>query len=224
MNSSVDILGKGVYSIPEAARLTKLRTQRVREWFRGRKSPSKIFRPVFESDYPILHEQYAISFLDLIELKIGGSLREMGVSLPYLRKVYNHLQQEFGNHPFCKRQIYVGGKRIFTQGLSEEESNNVIEAITNQGYFESIILPFLSKVDYDDVTELAVRWRIANQVVIDPAIRFGKPIVEETGIATYILRQSFYANNEDADFVARWFGVERRHVEAAVTFENSLAA
>ena len=134
------------------------------------------------------------------------------------------MQQEFGDHPFCKRQIYVGGKRIFTQGLSEEEGNNVIEAITNQGHFESIILPFLSKIDYDQMTELAVRWHIADEVVIDPAIRFGKPIVEETGIATHVLRQSFYANNEDADFVAKWFGVERRHIEAAVAFENSLAA
>ena len=224
MNSSVDILGKGVYSIPEAAKLTKIRTQKVSEWFRGRTSPSKFFRPIFESDYPILHEQYAISFLDLIELKIGGSLRGMGVSLPYLRKVYDHLQQEFGDHPFCKRQIYVGGKKIFTRGLNEKESNSVIETITNQGYFESIILPFLKKIDYDDLTELAIRWRIANLVVIDPAIRFGKPIVEETGIATHVLRQSFYANNEDADFVAGWFGIERRHVEAAVAFENSLAA
>jgi uncharacterized protein (DUF433 family) len=220
----MEVLGKGVYSIAEAARLTRLKTQRVREWFRGRSSPSRIFKPVFESDYPILHEEYAISFLDLVELKIGGSLREMGVSLPYLRKVYNHLQTDFGDHPFCSREIYVGDKKIFTRGLNEEESRTVIEALTNQQYFETIILPFLKKIDYDDLTDQAIRWHIADLVVIDPTIRFGKPIVEETGIGTSVLRKAYYANGEDADLVARWFGIEARHVLAAVNFENELAA
>src|SRR5262245_47910037 len=107
-HTELDVLGRGVYTIAEAERLTRLRQERVREWFRGRSSPTRVFRPVFESDYPVLHEEYAISFLDLIELKIGGTIREMGVSLPYLRKVYKELENDFGEHPFCIREIYVG--------------------------------------------------------------------------------------------------------------------
>lgn len=61
-------------------------------------------------------------------------------------------------------------------------------------------------------------------MVIDPAIRFGKPIVKGTGMSTSVLRNSYYANGEDAGFVAGWFGVEERHVMAAVDFENRLAA
>jgi uncharacterized protein (DUF433 family) len=222
--SGKEILGRGVYNIAEAARLTRLRTQRVREWFRGRKSPSRIFRPVFESDYPVIHEEYAISFLDLIELKIGGSLREMGISLPYIRKVYAELERNFGDHPFCTREIYVGDKKIFTRGLDEKESRSVIQALSNQKYFETIILPFLRKIEYDDITHRAMRWHIADMIVVDPAIRFGKPIVEEVGISTAVLRNSFYANGENPAFVANWFGVEERHVIAAVKFENDLAA
>jgi uncharacterized protein (DUF433 family) len=220
----MNILGRGVYSVAEAARLTRLRTQRVREWFRGRHSEGRIFRPVFESDYPVLHEEYAISFLDLIELNIGGKLRDAGVSLPYLRKAYNQLQEDFGEHPFCTRAIYVGGKKIFTRGLSAKESSSVIEAITNQSYFDTIILPFLKRIEYDEKTNRAIRWHIANRVVIDPRIRLGKPVIEGVGIATSVLRSSYYANGEDADFVAKWFGVQASHVTAAVEFENGLAA
>lgn len=222
--SGSEIIGKGVYNIAEAARLTRLRTQRVREWFRGRKSANGIFRPVFESDYPTLNEEYAISFLDLVELKIGGSLRDAGISLPYLRRAYNHLENEHGDHPFCRRQIFVGGKKIFTRGLDDNEQSSVIEALTKQSYFDSIILPFLARIDYDEVTDLAARWRIAEMVVIDPTIRFGKPIIEETGISTCTLMRAFYANGEDSEFVAKWFGIESRHVQAAVDFENKLAA
>jgi uncharacterized protein (DUF433 family) len=220
----MEVIGRGVYSIAEAARLTKLRTRRAREWFRGRNSPSKIFRPVFNSDYPVIHEEYAISFLDLIELKIGGSLREMGISLPYLRKAYNQLKKDYGDHPFCIRNIYIGGKQIFTRGLTEEEGSSVIEVLTRQSYFETIILPFLKRVEYDNETNRAIKWNIADMVVIDPGLRFGKPVVKETGIATSVLSKSFYANAEDADFVARWYKIEARHVMAAVNFENDLAA
>lgn len=220
----LEVLGNGVYSVVEAARLTRLRTQRVREWFRGRNTDTRVFRPVFESDYRVLHDEYAISFLDLIELNIAGKLREAGISLHYLRKAYNRLRLEVGDHPFCQREIYVGGKKIFTRGLDADEAHSVIEAISRQSYFDNIILPFLRRIDYDQQTNLAIRWHIAEMVVIDPGIRFGKPVIEGIGITTSVLRESYYANGADANFVANWFGVDTRYVLAAVAFENSLAA
>ena len=220
----MNVLGKGVYTIAEAARLTRLRPQRVREWFRGRESTSRIFTPVFQSDYPVLHEEYAISFLDLIELNIGGKLREAGISLQKLRLNYHELRKEYGDHPFCTRQIYVGGKQIFTRGLNEEDSGSVIEAMSKQLYFDKIILPFLKRIHYDETTKRAAKWHIADLVVLDPTIRFGKPVIEQTGMSTAVLRNSYYANGEDPGFVAGWFGVEERHVIAAVEFENQLAA
>ncbi len=220
----MEVIGKGVYTIAEAARLTKLRTQRVREWFRGRETESRIFKPVFQSDYPVIHDEYVISFLDLIELNIGGKLRDAGISLPKLRQNYNELRRDFGDHPFCRRQIYVGGKQIFTRGLNDEDSGVVIEAISRQQYFEKIIMDFLKKIEYDNVTKMAARWNIADLVTVDPEIRFGRPIVGNTGITTSTLRRAYYANGEDANFVASWYYVEERHVMAAVDFENDLAA
>ena len=86
-------------------------------------------------------------------------MRDANVPLPYLRRVYNQLRQEYGDHPFCRRAIYVGNRKIFTRGLNDAESNSVIEAITNQSYFERIILPFLERIDYDRSTQQAIRCR-----------------------------------------------------------------
>jgi uncharacterized protein (DUF433 family) len=220
----MNVLGRGVYTTAEAARLTRLRSARVREWFRGRESPSRVFRPVFQSDYPVLHEEYAISFLDLIELNIAGKLREARITLPYLRKSYNSLREKYGEHPFCRRQVYVGGRKIFTQGLNEAESAHFLEAISDQWYMSTITKPFLDKIEYDPETLQASKWKIAPLVVVDPKYRFGKPIVEEIGITTNVLSRSYYANGEDAETVAQWYGIAGRHVTAAVDFENSLAA
>ena len=220
----MEVLGNGVYSIPEAARLTGLRARRVRDWFRGRQSEKRKVKSVFQSDYEIVEKAYAISFLDLIELNVAGKLREAGVPLQHLRKVYKQLREDFGDHPFSTREIYVRDKKVFTRGLSDDEATSLSEAITRQSYFDKIILPFLKKIDYDEATKFAARWRIAKMVVLDPKIRFGRPTVLGTGIATRVLHDSYYANDEDAERVADWFGVESKHVMAAVEFENSLAA
>ena len=162
--------------------------------------------------------------MNLIELKIGGSLREAGVALPCVRKLYRHLEKELGAHPFCNREISLGVEPIFARGLDENESREVSKALADHHFFETIVLPFLHQIEYDQQRRLAIRWRIADLVVIDPAIRFGKPVVEQTGIATSILSRSCYANHQDVELVGRWFGVEPRHVRAAVSFENGVAA
>jgi len=90
--------------------------------------------------------------------------------------------------------------------------------------FESIILPALERVDYDQSTALARKWHLAPLVVIDPAISFGKPIIEPAALSTKILAAAYYANGQDAKVVARWYKTLPEYVEAAVEFENKFAA
>lgn len=218
------ILGHGVYDLTEAARLTQLKPQRVREWFYGRPR-GQMRRPVFRSDYQSVGGDRAISFFDLIELKIAGQLRDRGVSLQALRKVHKQLQADLkARHPFCRKEVLTDGKTVFTLGLGEENKAEMIEVLTHQRVFVEILLPFLKRLDYDEVTSLARRWCIADMVVIDPAICLGKPIVEDIGIATAILAAAYEANNHDAELVADWYKVHSKHVIAAVEFERSIAA
>ena len=218
------ILGHGVYSLPEAARLTRLKPQRVREWFQGPASgPAR--RPVFLSDYPPVDGDRAISFHDLIELFVAGQLRDHGVSLQTLRKVHKTLQDDLQTrHPFCRREVLTRGGQLFTLGLDEQGEEDMIEILTRQRVFPDILLPFLRRIDYDQATELARRWCIADLVVIDPTICLGKPIIEGIGIATAVLAASYDANDQNAELVADWFRVHPKHVIAAVDFERSLAA
>ncbi len=220
------ILGRGVYSLPEAARLTQLRPARVRAWFRS-DADGQDGTPVFQSDYPPVAGERAISFLDLIEVCIAGKLRSANppVSLQHIRNVHGTLSRETGqDHPFCTREIYHGGGRIFTRQFTDRESHAVIEPLTHQAYLDAVILPFLQRIDYDEVTTLAKLWRIADGVVIDPTRCFGKPIVEAAGIATRVLASAFEANGRDAQRVADWYAVAPADVVAAVDFERRHAA
>jgi uncharacterized protein (DUF433 family) len=218
------ILGHGVYAFSEAAKLTGLKPARVREWFRGR--PSGIGRkPVFSSDYEPVEGDYAISFLDLIDVFVAGQLREHGVSLQVLRRVYEQMQQDLGAaHPFGRKELLSDGKQVFMRGLDNQGQEELTEVLTRQMVFPRIILPFLKRIDYGKASRLAERWHIANLVVVDPAICFGKPVVEPVSIPTAILSGAYHANGRDAERVASWYNVHSSHVLAAVEFERNMAA
>lgn len=217
-------LGNGVYGFCEAARLTGLNGERVREWFRTRNADTKR-RPVFQSDYEPVNGDRAVSFFDLIDVFVVGQLREHGVSLQTLRRVYSRLQMELGaKHPFCRSELLSDGKIIFMRGMDSKGEEELKEVLTRQKVFPSIILPFLRKIDYSQISKLAERWHIAEQVVIDPSICFGKPIVEAVSIPTAILASAYRANDQDEELVGEWYNVHPKYVLAAVAFEDSMAA
>lgn len=220
----MNILGRGIYSLSEAARLTQLKPSRVREWIIGRPTLASR-KPVFHTDYRSIDATHAISFHDLIELFVAGQLRNHRVSLQSLRKVHAQLARELGTrHPFCRSELLTDGKRVFTLGLDEDHQQQMIEVLTHQRVFAKVLLPFLERIDYDQASSLALRWCITRGVLVDPTINLGKPVIEDIGISTAILASAYEANARNADLVAEWYKVHVRHVLAAVDFERSLAA
>ena len=218
------ILGHGVYSLTDAAKLTRLNPRRVREWF-AEAQGTHTRKTVFQSDYRSLGGDRAISFHDLVELFIAGQLRDHGVSLQTLRKVHKKLQSDLKTkHPFCRREIMTKDGKVFLFGLDPRGIQEMVEILTRQRVFPDILVPFSRRIDYDQATEMAKRWFIANLVVLDPTICMGKPIIDGVGISTAVLAASYEANDQEAERVADWFKVHATHVLAAVDFERSLAA
>jgi uncharacterized protein (DUF433 family) len=215
-------LGLGVYSLSEAARLTGLRPITVRDWFLGRKSESR--KPVFEGEYDEYSGHHFISFHDLIDVVIAGQLRQHGVRLPVIRRVYGRLQKEFGErHPFCLRKLETDGREVFLRLKDKDGIDQLVEVLTKQRVFPEIIAPFLKQIDYDTASSLAKRWRIDSGVVVDPAVSLGKPIVERVGIKTDLLVATYEANCRDEELVAWCYNVAVEDVRAAVRFEARLA-
>jgi uncharacterized protein (DUF433 family) len=98
--------------------------------------------------------------------------------------------------------------QVFLFGLDARGTEEMIKVLTQQRVFPDILLPFLRKMDYDEATEMDARWCIANMVVIDPKIGFGKPTIDGVGINTAVLAASYEANDRDAERVADWFKVQ----------------
>ena len=180
---------------------------------------------MFLGDYEPVDNDFAISFFDLIDVFVAGQLRDYGVSLQTVRRAYRWMRHELGtSHPFCRRELLTDGKAIFLRGVDADGQQELTEALTRQKVFPEILLPFLKTIEYDPSTVLARRWRIAPEVIIDPTISFGKPVIEEAGVVASLLSAAYHANHRDTELVADWYNVRPDAVLAAVRFESRMAA
>ncbi len=80
----------------------------------------------------------------------------------------------------------------------------------------------LSGIEYDRLTDLALLWRIAKGVAIDPRVAKGKPVVGATGIHTWVIAKQLQANGGDAALIADLFGLSEGQVLDAARFEDQL--
>jgi uncharacterized protein (DUF433 family) len=209
-----EILGNGIYSFSEAAWLTKLTTRRVRSWF-NMTAPDR--KHVFLGDYP---KEHAISFLDLIEVLVAGNMRREGVSLAAIRRMHKRLSEKLStSHPFSHQELYAFQGDVFVVTAEEMgEEQSIVDILTHQRVFPKIVKPCLKRVTYDSKSRMAKEWNIWDGIVIDPARRFGKPIVSACGIPASILSSAYHANKQDVTLVASWYGINTADVEAAVNF------
>ncbi len=230
-------LGVGIYTRAEAARLIGVTQTRLRRWvggytyrYRHRSVESRRRRPaVVQPKLPVLGGSVALSFVELMELRVVKALVDSGISLQHVRAAASLAARQFDTpYPFAARRVFTDGQRVFATlardpSVAEmiELSRDAIDQIIAGRVFE----PFLDDADFDAVTTLAERWWPLGRsipVVLDPRIAFGAPVVAGARIRTNIV--AGMASRTTPDETARVYRVSVESVQAAVRFEHQLAA
>lgn len=214
------MLGKGIYSLTEAARLTGIASQTIRTWFVGRTDRQK---PILEADYRPYKGDIAISFQDMIDAFFLSHFRVAGVTLQRLRLINDNFQNRFGTkHGFCHERLRTDGATVFLEEADKVGGQKLVDLFNNQMVIPKVILPFLKSLEFDSKTHLANLWKIYDGVVVNPAVNFGKPIIKDSGISTSVLHDAFKGNQGNVEFVAACFNVRPDEVAAAVSFERNM--
>lgn len=222
----VAILGNGIYSVGEASRLLGVSSRRVHNLFMGWSSGRGLLA---SHDYPNDDARNrSLSFLDLIDSAIAIRLRANHVSPHRIRKLRQILEARWGTgHPFSHKNLYVdpSGRRFFSHSPNDDGDDELLEILPNQLAMPEILLPILKRVSYDPASKLAESIMCSDEykVLINPRRRYGKPIVETSGMPTAILSECYEANGRDADFVADWYSVSAEEVLDAVRFESEFS-
>lgn len=214
------ILGKGVYTPREAARLVGSNSQQILRWTRG----SGLNEPLWNAHYQFLDDDVTeISFLDLVEVRVVTALRRAAISLQSIRFAIAFAQEKFGiERPLASQSFKTDGTEILMEAVENDgEYVSLSKKRPGQKVFREIISQSLNDLEYEG--ELAVRWRPKgySSVVIDPKRHFGDPILDEYGISTTTIYNEF-KEFDDLRYLSNIYEVPQKLLRVCVLFERSL--
>ena len=181
-------------------------------------------------DLPVIDSAIALSFVELMELRVVKALLDHDMSLQAVRAAASVASAYFGTeHPFASRRVYTDGKKAFAALHGDErEAPDLVEltrAHVQQVIAGKVFQPFLAEIDFNPSTSLAERWwPLGKQVpvVLDPRIAFGAPTVAGTGIRTSTLVRMVDVDGLSA--TASAFQLSHIEIRAAQDFELHLHA
>jgi len=230
-------LGVGIYSRSEAARLLGVTPSRLRRWVSGytyhyeyaERRRTGHQPPVVAPDLPKLDGFVALSFAELMELRVVKALIEAGVSLQRIRSASRIAADVFQTgHPFASKRVFTDGERIFSPLSQDSAGADLIELSRDRQFqviFGRVLQPFLNEIDFDPQTSLAFAWWPKGRgvpVVLNPRIAFGAPTIHGTRIRTSALMR--HAGATPVPDLARAYQITVPQLTAAIDFEHELAA
>jgi len=228
MSNEHRLAGVGIYSIPEASRLTKIPIQDIRRWVFGYDfslaKDKRFSPPLWSSQYSDLGENDCIGFKDLLEVRFIRAFRKAGVPLQTIRMALNRAIDFFGHeYPLSSKNFRTDGRAIFARVMGETGDVEYLDLVKSQYAFRQIIEPglYTSQIFENDI---ATKWHPFfpnRQIIIDPSLSFGKPILAKSGIPTHAVAEA-YEVEESVKAVSALFEITPAEVEVAVAFEQQL--
>lgn len=212
-----------VYGLFEAARYLKIAPATLRSWVIGRSYPtgrgSGFFSPLIRlSD----NERHLMSFNDLIEAYVLRSLRQQhSVSIKAVRTALDYAQSKF-NIPrlLLSHNLFTAAGDLFLQRYGEL----INLSKSGQLALRKMLEAHLKRIDWN--IDLPVRlypfidYDSQKLIAIDPAIKFGRPIIVRKGISTAIVVDRIDAG-ESLYVVADDYDLDVSEVEMAALYERA---
>jgi len=231
----ITVIGKGIYTIPEAARLVKVSSQRITRWIAGYSRGGISYPPPWESELQIKDEEQfdLISFADLMEAKVIAAFYEHGVQIQTVRKAIDRAKESFQiERPFSSEKFETDGKRIFIDLRDTcSEDTGFMDVVSTQTAFKEIIQPTFKNIEFENST--AVRWwplGTNKSIVVDPSRALGKPIANtssvpvDTLIDALDMKPGEKPSKQEVKRIARLFDVDTTVVADAAEFNLQYAA
>ncbi len=214
------ILGLGVYTPREAARLVGTDPVSVLRWTRGTATSA----PLWSAHYQFLDSATTeISFLDLIEVRVVYAMRKSGLSLQAIRFAITCAQQAFGiERPLASQAFKTDGSEILMDAIENDgQLVSLSKKRPGQKVFKDIVARSLNDLEYED--QKVARWRPRRfrNVVIDPARNFGDPLLDEYGVSTKMVWEE-YQIFKDLDYLSKIYEIPTATLRMGLSFEQSL--
>jgi uncharacterized protein (DUF433 family) len=226
LKPDLSLVGIGLYTPAEAARLIRVPVQTLQRWLKGHKIGGREFGALWPLHGELEDGSTYLSFLDLVQARVALALINGGLSSQKVRKAIV-LGRTILNtdYPFASARFRTDGRTVVLQVLIPGEDDKLIDLFKDGQYLlKNVVEPSLKGLEFDK--DLAVRWWPGgkeDRIVVDPRRQFGQPIDAETGVPTAILAAAVEAESS-VERAARVYRVPVAAVRRAMRFEKKLHA
>lgn len=204
------------YRVSEAAKYVGVHANTVSSWH-YRRSPV----------LPGRNRGKPLSYLELIEVAFVAFFRRLKVSMKRIRAARDYVAKNIEReYPFASLQFKTEGLHILMEYHQFDPSARWDQLVVTDSHgqlaWEELMGNRFVEFDYED--EVAMRWHLAgrdSQVVIDPRIAFGAPMV--SGLPTWVIRGR-YESGETVPEIVEDFDITESAIYDALAFEGIQAA
>ena len=227
------------YTLFDAARYLRIPKRTIRNWAYGYPYVTKTrgrrrTRALIEPEYGAAHN---FSFFNVVELHVLAALRrEHHLHMAKIRAAIDYLKERLNvPRPLIDESMVTNGTDIFVEKLGKL----INVSASGQFAMKAVFQEYLKRVDRD-AHGVAVRLfpftrpqtAPGDQVVlltqprlvsIDPAIAFGRPVINGSRVPTAEIFERFIAGESPEDIAAD-FGRSVEEVLEAIRCENTPAA
>ena len=211
------------YRFADAASYLRIPKTTLRAWVKGTYygtgSSKRFFKPVF-----FLPEPQAFPFLsytNLVEAFVLSSLRrKYKIDLHEIRTAIESLKERFNSqHPLAEHQFQTNGLDLFV----EEYGDLINVGRGGQLAMKQVLESYLTRVEHDPSGRAArlypfIRLSGTEQprnVVINPYVSFGKPVISGTGLPTRVVAERFKAGDSIPQIAAN-YGRKEEEIDDAI--------
>jgi len=223
----VELVGIGLYTPAEAARLLAVPAVKISRWLRGHSANGRDYDPLWSPQVDLGDGKTYLGFRDLMEIRVAAAFIMAGVSAQRVRTAIELAREIVGiDRPLSTGRFRTDGRDIFLRVVEQDDDGHerarLLNTFRRQYAFAEIIDPSLKGVEFDDAG-IPMLWRPCGKrglIVVDPARSFGQPIDEPSSVPTAVLAAA--GRQEGIDMAARAYEVPPASVRRAMAFEDEL--
>jgi uncharacterized protein (DUF433 family) len=219
----------GIYSVPDAGKITGVHPRQIRGWLQGYsqrlgKAPAL---PILHRQHDLRDGELALGFLDLLEVaflgRINQAVERQGRTLSWkaLRTAAETARLRWSTeHPFAAKRIHTDGRSIFLEAQKATGDMALYDLVSdNFAIYDVLSTSFIATIEYEE--DQPRRWMPDDRfsrILVDPHRAFGRPIESLSGAPVETLFDAWRAEKSNAEKVAAWFETDREGVDQAVHY------
>lgn len=222
--SSVELLERRIYSMPDADRYLGLHSGTARRWIDGYSRRQRDYPPVIRAEQT---GDETVSWGEFVEARLLSEFRGQGVSLQKLRPAIENLRAAL-NTPYplaaSRTLLDVAGRELvmrIQEGTGLDRRLALVVVRSGQMQLSEPAQHFVDRATFAKGWVANIAGDNEGTVLIDPLRAMGRPAVRS--VPTEVLAEGFRAG-ESTDTLADLYDLTADQVERAIRFEMRQAS